>query len=181
MFRLVLCQIETLSNDMASERTRANALDHLEVLLRNHRVPEVLVGAVARYAFGVLFIKYSLLWPAATRVIVTLSEYGYDDSLWRPFAVQLHRACEYRPTVAAITDTQSDGSSKRRSHEDAPEDEPEDTSVLEQQVVPVGVAALAALYQVRTPHRPCSNTGCVCVCVFVCACVCVRACVCVCL
>ena len=69
----LLAMLESIPIALPNERKLTNQLSRVEVYARTGKLPIVYAEAVACHMLGLLHVKFSPIWPAAVKVIVSLS------------------------------------------------------------------------------------------------------------
>ncbi|KAL7543114.1 hypothetical protein ACHAXR_013072, partial [Thalassiosira sp. AJA248-18] len=69
----LLTVVESIPIALPNERKLTNKLSRVEVYARTGKLPVVYAEAITCHMLGLLHVKFSPIWPAAVRVIVSLS------------------------------------------------------------------------------------------------------------
>jgi hypothetical protein len=91
-----LLKLESLPIRFENERQIVACITRIEILGRSSRIPVLYAEAAANHMLGILYVKFSPIWPAAIRALVALTP-SNEASVWEPLACVLRE-------VTAIVD-----------------------------------------------------------------------------
>ena len=91
-----LLKLESLPIRFENERQIVACITRIEILGRSSRIPVLYAEAAANHMLGILYVKFSPIWPAAIRALVALAP-SNETSVWEPLASRIRE-------VTAIVD-----------------------------------------------------------------------------
>lgn len=91
-----LTSIESTSIEFHNERHLLNLISRVEILGRTTKLPAVYTEAAANHMLGILYIKFSPIWPAAVRAFVSLAT-GQDFLVWASLKDELMKLMSKMP------------------------------------------------------------------------------------
>ena len=91
-----LTSIESTDIEFHNERRLLSLISRIEVLGRTAKLPVVYTEAAANHMLGILYIKFSPIWPSAVRAFVSLAA-GQDSFVWAPLKGQLTKLMSQMP------------------------------------------------------------------------------------
>jgi hypothetical protein len=83
-----LLKLESTPIRFQNERELVACITRIEVLGRSSRIPVLYAEAASNHMLGIFYVKFSPLWPAATRALVALA-ISHEASVWDPLAARI--------------------------------------------------------------------------------------------
>ena len=84
----MLLELESAPVRLSEERSLLALIGKVEILARTGRLPAAYAEVAANHMFGMLHVKFSPLWSAAEKAIVTLAT-AYESTVWPCFEAEL--------------------------------------------------------------------------------------------
>ena len=83
-----LLQLETTPISLHNERRIVSCITRIEVLGRTRRIPVLYAEAASNHMLGILYVKFSPIWTAATRALISLAS-ANEACVWEPLAERI--------------------------------------------------------------------------------------------
>ncbi|CAB9504964.1 processome component 20 homolog [Seminavis robusta] len=106
-----LLSIESSTVAFENERPLLSLISRIEILGRSAKLPVVYAEAAANHMLGLLYIKFSPIWPAAVSAYVSLAN-GQEFSSWSPLKEKLDILMNTFPNPQSLAISDSDGDTR---------------------------------------------------------------------
>jgi hypothetical protein len=102
-----LLKLETTPINFRNERLVLSCITQVEVLGRTGRLPVVYGEAASNHMLGILYAKFSPIWSAATRALISLAS-GHEACVWQPLAERIKEITTEGDVREITTELKSD-------------------------------------------------------------------------
>lgn len=102
-----LLKLETTPINFRNERLVLSCITQVEVLGRTGRLPVVYGEAASNHMLGILYTKFSPIWSAATRALISLAS-GHEACVWQPLAERIKEITTEGDVREITTELESD-------------------------------------------------------------------------
>ena len=83
-----LLKLEAAPVNFSNERLIVSCITRLEVLGKTGRLPVLYGEAASNHMLGILYVKFSPIWPAAIRALISLAS-SQESYVWQPLAERI--------------------------------------------------------------------------------------------
>jgi U3 small nucleolar RNA-associated protein 20 len=83
-----LLKLESTPINFRNERLVVSCITRVEVLGRTGRLPVLYGEAASNHMLGILHVKFSPIWSAATKALISLAS-GHEACVWQPLAERI--------------------------------------------------------------------------------------------
>jgi hypothetical protein len=112
-----LLELESTPVNFANERCLTSIIGKVEIYGRSGQLPISYAEAAANHMFGIMYVKYSPLWPAAIRALTAIASVQ-ENCMWPALHRRLNAVMEIKlPDVAISKESTSCDQDSTSSHD----------------------------------------------------------------